>query len=131
MKFRRVDAPAVRPLLEPPWPGVPSGGREFPKRENKMDASTPACEIETSPEIETWFAIGTVDGKPVTQQSFAIQGTWPADWWDTKKHPELWEIYVIPTIQQLRCEAAYRAHGENCSCHICSGEIDEPKISNA
>jgi hypothetical protein len=65
------------------------------------------------------------DRKPL----FGIDMNLPEDWWDTKKHPELWEGYVIPAFQQLRQQAASQAHGEKCECHICSGEIDEPVIS--
>jgi hypothetical protein len=63
------------------------------------------------------------------KNEYAIDGLWPEDWWDTTKHRELWEAYVIPAFQQLRQQAAYRAHGDDCKCRICSGEIDEPKIA--
>jgi hypothetical protein len=78
-------------------------------------------------EIEVNFSIGTRDGK-ATEQTFGIVGRWPADWWDTVKHPELWDVYVIPAIQQLRQQAAYRAHGDGCVCHICDGRIDMPHL---
>lgn len=81
-------------------------------------------------EVEVSFLVNTTEGR-ATEASFAVDSHWPADWWDTKKHPDLWENYVIPAIQQLRQEAAYRAHGRSpdCLCHICQGEIDEPVVT--
>lgn len=65
------------------------------------------------------------------QNDFGVDMELPREWWDTAKHPELWEAYVIPAIQQLRQAAAYQAHGDNCVCAICSGNIDEPSVVSA
>lgn len=55
--------------------------------------------------VETTFAIGTCDGKP-TEKTISIVGRWPADWWNTDRHPELWEAYIRPAFEQLRQRAA-------------------------
>jgi hypothetical protein len=67
---------------------------------------------------------------PDPKDDFGIDMELPKDWWDTTKHPELWEAYIVPAVQQLRQRAASLAHGDDCLCLICSGMIDEPRITN-
>lgn len=95
-----------------------------------METTTEAYLREHRPAAGRQGAHLLILNGPEPTNDFGIDMELPIEWWDTTKHPELWDGYIIPAIQQLRQAAAAHAHGDGCACTICSGHIDEPRITN-